>query len=138
MAPVFAMRVSASCWVSHVMLCRHFRYLGQSKKFPRVPRSGFEHEWQRDALQGRSTRSQDKLSVDALRELALHAGLFAGGARRARRQALELPVQRLRFLTVLERERSRGGTALVTAIVHAHGAGRDRRDQRGRDGERDL
>ena len=103
-----------------------------------VPRSGFEHEGQRDALQGRRTRREDKLSVDALRELALHARLFARGARRARRQALELPVQRLRVLAVLQRERRCAVPALVAVVVHGYGAGRDRRDQRGGDGERDL
>ena len=125
------------------MLCSHVRYLGQKaygnlSRFLCVPRSGFEHEGQRDALQGRPTRCEDKLSVDALRELALHARLIAGGARRARRQALELPVQRLRVLSVLQRERGGAVPALVAVVLHGHGAGRDRRDQRGGDGERDL
>ncbi len=45
-----------------------------------VPRSGFIHEWQRYALQGRRTRRQDKLSIDALGELTLHACLIASVA----------------------------------------------------------
>jgi hypothetical protein len=48
-----------------------------------VPRSGFIHEWQRNALQGGRTRSHDNLSIDTLCELALHARLLAGLARRA-------------------------------------------------------
>ena len=48
--------------------------------------AGFVHEWQRDALQGGSTLCHAKLSVDALRELALHARLFASVTRRARGQ----------------------------------------------------
>ena len=49
-----------------------------------VPRSGFVHEWQRNTLQGGRTRRHDKLSIDALRELALHTRLFARAARRVR------------------------------------------------------
>lgn len=109
--------------------------------YGRLPRSGFEHERKRDALQGRPTRREDKLPTDALRELALHACLFARGARRARGQALELPVQRLRLLTVLERERSpaAAASALVVAnVVLGYGASGDRRGQRDGDGKGDL
>ena len=92
------------------MLCR-LCVLAESDEIPgvplplqlhvNVPRSGFIHEWQRDALQGGRTGCHDELSIDALCELALHARLFTSVARRAGGQGLELLVQRLRILAVL-------------------------------------
>ena len=96
-----------------------------------VPRSGFIHEWQRDALQGGRTRRHDKFSTDALCELALYARLFASVAGRVRGQALELPIQQLCILAVFQRECR---AALV--VIPGYGMGRDRRDQR--DGKGDL
>ena len=87
-APVFAIRCSASCWVSHVMLwsiCEPKAsdyFIGVFVWY--VPRSGFIHEWKRETLQGGRTRRHDKLSTNALCELVLYACLFTRVASRAR------------------------------------------------------
>ena len=51
-----------------------------------VVRTSFQviYEWRRETLQAGRTRRHDKLSTDALCELALHARLFARRSRRAR------------------------------------------------------
>jgi len=68
-------------------------------------------------LQRGRTQRELELAADALRELALDTRRFSRRARRGRRQALELAVERLRVLPVLKRERRAG----------IHGTGRDRR-----------
>ena len=77
-------------------------------------------------LRGR-TRGELELASDALRELALDTRRLSRRARRVRRQALELLVERLRILPVLQGERR-------AAI---HGTGRDRRRDKG-EGKHEL
>ena len=92
-----------------------------------VPRSGLVHEGQRDALLRGRARRELEFAADALRELALDTRRFSRRARRGRRQALELAVERLRVFPVLQRERR-------AAI---HGTGRDRRRDKG-EGKHEL
>jgi len=72
-------------------------------------------------LKRRGARRELERAADALCELALDARLLSVRARRARRQALELLVQRLRIFPVLQRER----------CAAVHGTRRDRRRSKG-------
>jgi hypothetical protein len=92
-----------------------------------VPCAGFVIEGQREALERRGTWRELERAADALCELALDARLFSVRARRARRQALELLVQSLRFLPVLQRERR----------AAVNGTRRDRRRSKG-EGKHEL
>jgi len=89
--------------------------------------AGFVIEGQREALERRGTWRELERAADALCELALDARLFSVRARRARRQALELLVQCLRFLPVLQRERR----------AAVNGTRRDRRRSKG-EGKHEL